>query len=229
MTSPNNANIADTERVFAGMKSYIGPSILVFFLYLLFYVPGLITNYIFRKEAKRMEKLAGQKLPGTGCLGFMFWLNILNIPLLVLTLVALLFYAVGKTIYKQFTSRTTIKELVKTVVLITLVTLVFVGISNAWEITQWTWTPEGGSPLTVFSWGTDDEYIREWRIEMIGSVGMGFIAAALATLGIWKNGWINALIATLKRVAANFTGALADFWKFVNAEERTREAIPEIQ
>ena len=72
------------RRIAARMKSYVGPAVLVFFLYWLFWLPGLIVNWIFYREAKDMERVAGQGLPGTGCLALMLWLNLIGIILTVL-------------------------------------------------------------------------------------------------------------------------------------------------
>ncbi|MEW5945296.1 MAG: hypothetical protein AB1742_03775 [bacterium] len=66
------AGLSENERTLARMKSYTGAAVLVFVLYWFFWLPGLIVNYIYMKEAERMEKLAGQRLPGTGCLTVMF-------------------------------------------------------------------------------------------------------------------------------------------------------------
>ena len=67
---------ADAERSAARMKSYTAAAVLVFFLYWLFYLPGLIVNYIYWKEAKEMEELAGQPLPGRGCLAAMLCFSV---------------------------------------------------------------------------------------------------------------------------------------------------------
>lgn len=231
MAMPNKegVNITEPERLFARMKSYIGPSILVFFLYLLFYFPGLIANYIYRKEARRMEKIAGKKLPGTGCLGFMFWLNILNIPLLLLAIIILLLYAIGKTIYMQFANLETIKEFAKTIALVSLVIIIVAGIRDAWGYTGSSWTPEGGMPLTIFSWGTKDEIIQMWRIDFFKSLAASVLSAVVLVLGVWKNGWIKALEITLKKISTNFLGALGDVWRFVNAEDREERTVHEGQ
>jgi hypothetical protein len=61
-------NEDDMMRVAARLKSYTGSAVLVFFLYLLFYIPGLIVNVMYYREAKRMQRMAGQGLPGVGCL-----------------------------------------------------------------------------------------------------------------------------------------------------------------
>lgn len=85
----NNPSYFETKRVAAQMKSYTGPAILVFILYWLFYLPGFIANYIYYREAQRMERIAGHGLPGAGCLAFMFWINAASIiAVLVLALLA---------------------------------------------------------------------------------------------------------------------------------------------
>lgn len=75
----------DLERAAARTKSYTGSAVLVFFLYWIFWPAGFILNWVYMQEAKRMEGLAGQSLPGQGCLGLLFGLNVI---LLILTLVA---------------------------------------------------------------------------------------------------------------------------------------------
>jgi len=80
----SNIPRAEIEQVAARMKSYTGPAVLVFFLYWLFYLPGLIVNFMYYQEAKKMERLAGQELPGTGCLGAMLWINVIAIALIIL-------------------------------------------------------------------------------------------------------------------------------------------------
>ncbi len=73
--------VSEAERAAARMKSYTGSAVIVFVLYIFFFLPGLIVNYIYYKEAKRMQQIAGQSLPGQGCLGFMLWLNVIFLVL----------------------------------------------------------------------------------------------------------------------------------------------------
>ena len=56
------------EKTLAQMKNFIGEAVLVFFLYMFFYLPGLIVNILYYIESRRIEKLAGQKPAGQGCL-----------------------------------------------------------------------------------------------------------------------------------------------------------------
>ncbi len=81
---------SELERALARTKSYIGPAVLVFFLYTLLYIPGLIINRMYLTEAHEMEQLAGRKLPGTGCLTTLLWLGILPAILLIIALIATL-------------------------------------------------------------------------------------------------------------------------------------------
>lgn len=64
-------SITDLEVSAARMKSYTGTAVLVFVLYLFFFFPGLIVNFIYVQEAKKMEEKAGMKLPGVNLLNIM--------------------------------------------------------------------------------------------------------------------------------------------------------------
>lgn len=75
----------EAKRLAAQMKSYVGPAVLVFFLYWIFWLPGFIVNWVFYREAKEMQRIAGQGLPGTGCLAVMLCLNLLGIALMCFT------------------------------------------------------------------------------------------------------------------------------------------------
>lgn len=77
-------DITNLEISTARMKSYNGTAVLVFFLYLLLYFPGLIVNYIYYQEAKKMEEKAGTSLPGVGLLAAMLWINAAIIVLSIL-------------------------------------------------------------------------------------------------------------------------------------------------
>lgn len=74
------------EQATARAKSYTSAAVLTFFLYLLFWIPGIIVNMIYLAEAKRMEKTAGVSLPGVGCL---FWMLALNVAGIVIGLLFL--------------------------------------------------------------------------------------------------------------------------------------------
>ncbi|MGE0636584.1 MAG: hypothetical protein AB7G44_11085 [Bacteroidia bacterium] len=61
-------NTTELEKAIAKLQNFIGAAVLTFFLYLIFYIPGLIINILYLLEAKRIEKIAGQKPAGYGCL-----------------------------------------------------------------------------------------------------------------------------------------------------------------
>lgn len=62
----------EIERLLARQKSYTYACVVVMLLYCLLWVPGVIANYLFLKEAERMEGMAGEPLPGAGWLRFMW-------------------------------------------------------------------------------------------------------------------------------------------------------------
>ena len=80
----------DMEKAIARQKSYIGPAILTFFVYWLFYLPGLIVNLLYLKDANRTARVAGQKPSGYGCLIVLFILGIFPFIITVLLALALL-------------------------------------------------------------------------------------------------------------------------------------------
>jgi len=84
------SNISEAEQTAARMKSYTGSAVLVFILYLVFWLPGFIVNLMFYNEAKRMQRIAGQGLPGVGCISVMLWLNVIAIVLGILAVLVLM-------------------------------------------------------------------------------------------------------------------------------------------
>ncbi len=82
--------VSEAERAAARMKSYSGPAVLVIILYIFLYIPGFIANYLYYKEAQKMQRIAGISLPGQGCLSIMLWLNVVLIVLSILGGVVLL-------------------------------------------------------------------------------------------------------------------------------------------
>jgi len=69
------------KRSAARMQSFTTKAVAVLVLYWVLYLPGLIANVIFYREAKRMEHIADADIPGTGCLATMLWSNIVLIVL----------------------------------------------------------------------------------------------------------------------------------------------------
>ena len=56
--------INDLEKALARQKSYVGPAILTFFLYVFFFIPGLIANLLYFKDARAKARIAGKKPTG---------------------------------------------------------------------------------------------------------------------------------------------------------------------
>lgn len=74
-------------RGMAGDGSYTRTAIIVALLYLVFWIPGLVANITYYREAIRAEDRCGHKLPGTGWLSVMLWLGTL-IPAVVVVFFA---------------------------------------------------------------------------------------------------------------------------------------------
>lgn len=68
---PSDALVAAAQ-----MKDFTSSAILTFFLYLLLFVPGLIFNIMYLREAERIRKLAGRAPTGMGCLQILFVVNL---------------------------------------------------------------------------------------------------------------------------------------------------------
>ena len=64
------------ERAAARLQSFTTKAVAVVVLYFVLWIPGIIANVLFHNEATRAERIAGERLPGTGCLRAMLFLNI---------------------------------------------------------------------------------------------------------------------------------------------------------
>ena len=91
-TAPVYSGPSDALREMARLKSYTEAAVIVFILYLFLFVPGLVANYLFLKDAGRMELLAGEELPGVGFLRAM-WSLALAIGILIAVFVL---YVIGR-------------------------------------------------------------------------------------------------------------------------------------
>jgi len=70
-SGPSDALVAAAQ-----MKDFTSSAILTFFLYLLFFIPGLIFNIMYLREAERVQRLAGRKPTGMGCLQLLLIVNL---------------------------------------------------------------------------------------------------------------------------------------------------------
>lgn len=89
-TTPAAQPPDEMEKAIARQKSYIGPAVLTFFVYWLFYLPGLIVNLLYLNDANRTSRVAGQKPTGYGCLIVLFFLGILPLIFTVMIILSLL-------------------------------------------------------------------------------------------------------------------------------------------
>lgn len=64
----------ELERLIARQKSYTDSCVFVVVLYVLLWVPGVIANYLYLKDAESAEAAAGQALPGVAGLRLMWTL-----------------------------------------------------------------------------------------------------------------------------------------------------------
>ena len=69
----------------ATQKSFVGKAFACWFLYWLFYIPGLVMNLAWLSEAKKVRALTGQAPSGMGCLQFLLF-KFVFLPILVLIL-----------------------------------------------------------------------------------------------------------------------------------------------
>ena len=81
----------DHRRIAMSSKSFTGPAVLTMVLYFLLWIPGLIANILFYKEAKEIKRVTGHAPQGMGCLSVMFWLSVIPLILFVLVLIPAMF------------------------------------------------------------------------------------------------------------------------------------------
>ena len=87
---PTGTYTEDEIRAARG-KSYTAHAVAALVLGIFLWIPGLIATVLFRNEAKRTEKIAGQSLPGVGCLSTMFGMymfGLIGVPLIIIFAIA---------------------------------------------------------------------------------------------------------------------------------------------
>jgi len=75
-----------TEIAIASQRSYVGSAVALVFLYWLCYIPGLIANIAWLREAKRTESMIGRPPSGMGCLTAMLVIGLLHAATLLFCL-----------------------------------------------------------------------------------------------------------------------------------------------
>jgi hypothetical protein len=86
-------SISPQEQSTARALSFTTKAVAVVALYWLGWIPGFIANILFYLEAKRTERAAGKRLPGTGCLAILLGLNVVLL-VIALALGALLLLSI---------------------------------------------------------------------------------------------------------------------------------------
>lgn len=72
-------------------SSFTGKAVITLVLYFIFWIPGLIANILFYKEAKEVRRVTGHAPQGMGCLSFMFWASVVPLILLFVVIIPFLF------------------------------------------------------------------------------------------------------------------------------------------
>lgn len=69
------------RRMMMSSKSFTTPAIITLVLYCVLWLPGLIANIVYWREAKTVERVTGHSPEGKGCLVAMLWVFIV-LPLI---------------------------------------------------------------------------------------------------------------------------------------------------
>ena len=77
----------DHRKMALATKSFTGSAILTLVLYFFLWVPGLIANILFYREAREVRRVTGRAPAGMGLLSFMFWASVIPFILLVLVII----------------------------------------------------------------------------------------------------------------------------------------------
>ena len=79
-----------TEQAQARTKSYWGESILTLIVLLVFFPAGLVIGFLFYRQAKKLERAAGTRLPGVRLLTAIFWTSLSLVGAVLYILIAIL-------------------------------------------------------------------------------------------------------------------------------------------
>jgi hypothetical protein len=72
-------------------QSFTGKAVITLVLYFILWVPGLIANILFYKEAREVKRVTGHAPHGMGCLSVMFWASVVPLILLIVIIIPALF------------------------------------------------------------------------------------------------------------------------------------------
>ncbi|HEY7116156.1 MAG TPA: hypothetical protein VH475_06205 [Tepidisphaeraceae bacterium] len=63
----------DHRRIAAAGRSFVTPAIITLVLYFVLWLPGLIANVVYWREASNVQRLTGHSPEGKGCLVALLW------------------------------------------------------------------------------------------------------------------------------------------------------------
>jgi hypothetical protein len=81
----------DHRKMALATKSFTGAAVITLVLYFLLWIPGLIANILFYKEAREVKRVTGRAPAGMGCLSFMFWASVIPFILLIAVIIPAMF------------------------------------------------------------------------------------------------------------------------------------------
>ena len=79
----------DHRQIAMAGKSFTGPAIITLVLYFIFWIPGLIANVLYYKEAKEVQRVTGHSPQGMGCLSAMFWFAVISFVGIIILFISL--------------------------------------------------------------------------------------------------------------------------------------------
>lgn len=65
------------KAAIASSKSYVGSAIVTLVAYWILWLPGLIFNIMYLRDARKAQQVAGHALPGVGCLYILLIANLI--------------------------------------------------------------------------------------------------------------------------------------------------------
>jgi hypothetical protein len=78
----------DHRKMAMASKSFTGAAVLTLVLYFILWIPGLIANILFYREAREVKRVTGRAPAGMGCLSAMIWGSIIPFILLIIVIAA---------------------------------------------------------------------------------------------------------------------------------------------
>jgi hypothetical protein len=88
LNSVQQYDVDQQRKMAAAGRSFTTPAIITLVLWFVFWVPGLIANIVYLKEATNVEKLTGRTPEGKGCLVGMLW-GFIGIPAILLVILVI--------------------------------------------------------------------------------------------------------------------------------------------